>query len=144
MPKKAENPFASLDFNQYNNYQSIIYILTVPFSAISTWVAYTIAGDKRYNFTEHIVINLYYSAQVIIITALLSILFLCFGFNYLTISGIVSILSLAYFFYVLKRVFSNTFWETLLRYILVMLSYLFIFFIVIVITVVIVFIILKT
>ena len=86
-----DNPFSPENFNysEINNYQSLIYVLSVPLSAFSTWFAYYIIADRRYNFTEHIVINLYYSAQIIIITSLLSILFLCFGLNYLIISSFI-------------------------------------------------------
>ncbi len=118
---QKNNPLKDFNFEAVNNYQSIIYVLSVPVSAVSTWLAYWVSNIRRYNFTEHVVINLYYSAQVIIITAVLSILFLCFGFNYLLISGYISILTYGYLFYVLKRVFAMTFWNTLLHFLLVML-----------------------
>ncbi|WP_458629038.1 DUF3667 domain-containing protein [Winogradskyella sp. PC D3.3] len=120
---KTENPFKDIDFNSFNNYQGLIYILTVPFSALGSWLAYYITGDKSYNFTEHIVINLYYSAQVIIITALLTILFLICGLNYFVISSIIYIPTFMYLFYVLKRIFKTTFWDTFARFLLVMAIY---------------------
>ena len=120
---KTDNPFKDIDFNSINNYQGLIYILTVPFSALGSWLAYYIIGERSYNFTEHIVINLYYSAQVIIISALLTILFLVLGLNYFVISSIIYIPTFAYLFYVLKRVFRTTFWETFARFLLVMAIY---------------------
>ncbi|MEM5566732.1 DUF3667 domain-containing protein [Psychroserpens sp. AS72] len=117
------NPFNSSlgNLEEINNYQSIIYICTVPLYTLATWLSYKIIKPvKRYNFTEHLVLNLYYNAQVIIITAVLSILFLCFGFNYLLISGVVSFLVFIYLFYVLKRVFNVSFLEAFAHFLLVM------------------------
>lgn len=132
------NPF---NFEEMNNYQSLIYTLSVPVSTIATWIAYYVIGIRHYNFTEHLVINLYYSAQIIIVTAILSILFLCFGLNYLLISGVISIFTFGYFFYILKRVFKSTLWDALMQFLLVMVAYLVIFliFMVIVIIIVVVF-----
>ena len=113
------NPFSS--FEEVNRYQSLIYILTVPVYTVATWLAYKIIKpSKNYNFTEHLVLNLYYNAQIIIVTAILSIFFLCFGFNYLLISGFVSILLFIYLFYVLKRVFDVFFLEAFAHFVLVM------------------------
>ena len=122
-----DNPFNSNplgSFEEINRYQSLIYILTVPMYTLATWLAYKIIKPiKRYNFTEHLVLNLYYNAQIIIITAVLSIFFLCFGFNYLLISSFVSLLLFAYLFYVLKRVFNASFWEALAHFLLVMIAF---------------------
>jgi hypothetical protein len=118
------NPFGSYNFEEVNNFQSIIYMLSVPVSTIATWMAYYVIGIRHYNFTEHLVINLYYSAQIIIVTAVLSILFLCFGLDYLLISGIISVLTFGYFFYLLKRVFNATLWDAVLQFILIMVAYL--------------------
>ncbi|WP_282032092.1 DUF3667 domain-containing protein [Winogradskyella eximia] len=86
-----------------NNFQSIMYILSVPFSAIGTWVTYYFTGFKKYNFTEHLVINLYYSAQIIIITSVFFILTSIFGINF-AISGIlITIITFIYQCYVFKR-----------------------------------------
>ncbi|WCO02442.1 DUF3667 domain-containing protein [Psychroserpens ponticola] len=124
---QENNPFSSFSFEDSNNYQSIIYILSVPISTISTWIAYYVIGIRHYNFTEHLVINLYYSAQIIIVSAVLSILFLCFGLDYLLISGVISVLTFGYFFFVFKRVFNSSFWDSVLHFILIMVAYFIIF-----------------
>ncbi|OUR96023.1 hypothetical protein A9Q86_16190 [Flavobacteriales bacterium 33_180_T64] len=124
---QKNNPFSSINLEQYNNYQSVFYILSVPISAISTWIAYWIAGKREFNFTEHLVINLYYSAQVVIITSVLNILFLCLGINYYVISTFVSLFTFAYLFYILKRVFNTRFLETLSYFFLVMIAFGFVF-----------------
>ena len=124
---QKNNPFNSLQFEDYNNYQSVIYVLSVPFSAISTWLAYWVVGVRHYNFTEHLVINLYYSAQVIIINAFITIVLLCFDVDFMLISVITSIFIFAYFFYVLKRVFKTSFLISLAYFLIVMVGYGFIF-----------------
>ncbi len=129
LSNQDDNPFApqNMDYGAINNYQSVIYVLSVPVSAFSTWIAYYIIGDKRYNFTEHIVINLYYSAQIIIVSAILSILFLVCGGDYLTVSMLVSVFTFAYLFYILHRVFKTTLLESIARFLLIGLVYAVIF-----------------
>lgn len=121
LANQKDNPFApgNMDYSAMNNYQSVIYVLSVPISAFSTWIAYYLVGDRRYNFTEHTVINLYYSAQIIIISAVLSILFLVCGGDYLTISLFVSILTFIYLFYVLHKVFKTPLIESIARFLLI-------------------------
>lgn len=118
-----ENPLKGFETNIFTNYQSLIYILTIPFSAFGSWLGYYLLGERRYNFTEHIVINLYYYAQYIIVSVVLTLLFLIFGLNFLIISSIVSIITFVYLFYVLKRVFNNSFWEAVARFLFVMVIY---------------------
>lgn len=119
----VDNPFKDFDFNSILNYQGLIYILTVPFYALSTWLAYYILQQRIYNFTEHLVLNLYFSAQNIIITSVFSILFLFFGLDYVLVSTILTVPFFVYLFYVLRRVFKNSFWETLAQFLLVMVFY---------------------
>lgn len=118
---QKNNPFSpeNMDYSAINNYQSVIYVLSVPVSAFSTWIAYFLVGDKRYNFTEHIVLNLYYSAQIIIVSAVLSILFLVCGGDYLTISLFVSVFTFAYLFYILHRVFKISLLDSFARFLLI-------------------------
>ncbi|MCA0153651.1 DUF3667 domain-containing protein [Winogradskyella vincentii] len=117
------NPFnINLEsFDDINRYQSVLYVLTIPVYALASWlVNFIIRPNFFYNFTEHLVLNIYYYAQVIIITALLSIIFLCFGLDYLVISGVVSLLNFIYHFYTLKKVFKLDFWNGIAFYLLVM------------------------
>ena len=120
-----DNPFSpeNFNYNEINNYQSLIYVLSVPISAFSTWIAYFIVGDRLYNFTEHIVINLYYSAQIIIISSLTGILFLSLGLNYLIISSFITVFTFVYLLYILHKVFKTKPSESIARFILIMLVY---------------------
>ncbi|NNL82463.1 MAG: hypothetical protein HKP28_03675 [Winogradskyella sp.] len=131
--KKNPFQFDINSFNEINNYQSVIYIITIPFYAIASWLTNLIMRQKLlYNFTEHMVLNIYYYAQVIIITAVLSILFLCFGFNYLLISGVVSLLIFVYHYFTLKRVFGLDLWHSIAFYVLVMTAFVVIGFVILI------------
>ena len=129
LPKKESskpNPFdfGFESFNDINKYQSIIYIITIPIYAVATWlINFIVKPHRHFNFTEHLVLNIYYYAQVIIITSLLSILFLCFGLNYLLISGLVSVLTFIFLFYTLKRVFRLDIWNAIAYFMLVMIAF---------------------
>lgn len=128
LPGQENNPFKDLTFDGFNNYQGIIYILGVPLSAFSTWVVFLIFNDRRFNFTEHLVLNLYYSAQIIIITAILSIAFLILGLNYLIVSTLIIIPLFWYLYFVLKRVFRDEFWERVAKFLLVLIIYIVLYF----------------
>lgn len=123
-PSQDKNPFKDMNFEITSNFQGLIYIVSVPFSAFATWIVYYILKDRRYNYTEHLVINLYYSAQIIIISAFGSILFLILGLNYLYVSAILTLPTFIYLAYVLKRVFTDSLWETFAKFLLVMVIYL--------------------
>lgn len=123
LPGQENNPFNGIEYDMFTKYQGIIYILTVPLSALGSWLAYYITGDKRYNYTEHLVLNLYYSAQIIIITAFFSILFLLIGLDYLIVSTILTLPTFLYLFYVLKQVFKENFWNTTAKFFLTMIIY---------------------
>lgn len=114
-----KNPLKDFTFENFMNYQGLIYILSVPVYAFATWFVYYILKDRRYNFTEHVVLNLYYSAQIIIITAICSILFLILGIDYVIASMLLLLPSFAYLYYILKRLFKDEFWETVAKFSLV-------------------------
>lgn len=123
MPGQDKNPMANFDFSIFTKYQGIIYIVGVPLSAMSSWLVYFFLGNRRYNFTEHLVLNLYYSAQIIIITAILSILFLVLGLNYLILSSLIILPAFIYLGYVLKDVFKESHIETFAKFLLMMIIY---------------------
>ncbi len=130
LENQENNPFKDYKFADWNNYQSVFYIISVPISAIASWLAFWLAQKRRFNFTEHVVINLYYSAQIIIVNSVLSIIFLCFGFNYLLISSYITVFLFGYFYFVLKRVFALKFWDSVIHFLLVMIVYIVLFLII--------------
>jgi hypothetical protein len=117
-----------------SNYQSLIYIITIPITSFATWIAFYISSSRMYNYTEHAVVNLYYSGQVIIITSLFTIVLLFFGIDFITTSTVLSILSIFYLAYIFKRLFNLKFGDLLLKILLVLLAYFFIFLIATIIT----------
>ncbi len=135
---QKDNPFNNIKYEDYNNYQSLIYVLTIPFSAIASWLTYFILGIRHYNFTEHAVLNLYYSAQVIIVNAVITIGLLCLNVDFMTTTYISTFFILVYFFYVLKRVFKSSFLIALAHFLLVMVIYGVLFAFIMILTIVIV------
>ncbi|TYB79455.1 DUF3667 domain-containing protein [Bizionia myxarmorum] len=105
------------------NYQSFIYILFVPITSFVTWLVFKITNNRTYNFTEHIVINLYYSAQVIIVMALSTIILMILGVDYYAITGILTVLSFIYLALLFKKLYKLNISETLLSILLFALFY---------------------
>jgi len=122
-PGNENNPFKDLNFNDFMQYQGVIYILTLPFSIVSSWLAYYLVGDRRLNFTEHAVLNIYYNSQLIIATSILSIIMMFSGMNYLIISTIITLPMFLYLGYILKRIFKDPFWDTFAKWMLTLVIY---------------------
>ncbi|SDS07405.1 DUF3667 domain-containing protein [Winogradskyella sediminis] len=132
LPENQRHPMADFNSDFFTKYQGLIYILGVPVSALATWLVYFMFENKRFNFTEHLVINLYYSAQIIILTAFFSILFLVTGINYLIVSTILGLPTFIYLAYVLKKIFKEDFWNTFAKFLVVMFLYFIIYFVIII------------
>ena len=122
-PGNENNPFKDVKFDDFMQYQGIIYIATLPLSVVASWLAYFMVGDRRLNFTEHFVLNLYYSSQIIIITAVVSIIMMCFNLNYLIFSALITLPMFLYLWFVLKRVFNDAFWDSFSKWILTIIIY---------------------
>lgn len=132
-PGQENNPFLNGSMNNsddYNSLQSLFFTLSIPISAFTTWISFRINGLKRFNFTEHVVINLYYGAHTVIISAFIYIISLGFGINFFATATFIFILTYIYFFFVLKRVFKTNFWMTLSSFLLslILIAILFIMF----------------
>lgn len=126
-----------------SNYQSLIYILTTPLTAFITWLVFYITKKRNYNYTEHIVINLYYSAQVIIVTTFSTILLMCFGLNFYTISFIFTFLSFVYLAFIFKKLYGLKIQETIVNVLFFVLLYGLLFVLIMVITIIIAIIMVK-
>lgn len=126
-PSQKNNPFFSTSFDEASKYQGLIYIATVPFYSLATWLGYYLIGERKYNFTEHLVLNLYYSAQIIIFTSVFSIIFILFGINYLIVTSILTLPYFIYLYYILKRVFKDNYWDAFGKFLFTMLIYIGVF-----------------
>jgi len=74
--------------------------------------------NKLYNYTEHIILNLYLFAQFTIASFPISLLALLFGANYLKWTYTLILFKILFVAYALKRIFNLTwkkvFWKTIL------------------------------
>ncbi|WP_299521420.1 DUF3667 domain-containing protein [Winogradskyella sp.] len=113
--QNSENPSKDfLDF--FNNYQGVFFSILMPFLAIGTWVIYLDKG--KHNYTEHLVINLYSTAQTIYIGFIFYLLLAAFKIqDYLTASLIVAPPTILYGTYVFKRIYKSSFIKSIIRYI---------------------------
>ncbi|HBR55523.1 MAG TPA: DUF3667 domain-containing protein [Flavobacteriaceae bacterium] len=87
-------------------YQSFMTFASIPLLALFSWIVFF--NKRKYNYAEHLVLNLYTFSQASIIT--ISLYFLTFWnptlFTAITI--LVIFIQIAYYCYVLKRVFNLT------------------------------------
>lgn len=94
-------------------YQSIFYMLMVPVYALMSKLIFF--NIKRFNYTEHVVINMYLSAHFSIVTSILIVLAAAVGIQYMT-SGLTTIIfQIAYSAYAFKRLYKLTSKGILLR-----------------------------
>jgi hypothetical protein len=94
-------------------YNSLINFILIPFLAFISWVVFS---NKRYNFTEHLVIYFYTMPFLSIVSVVLNLFLLVFFQEYLLqimfmIYGFIFI----YHSYVLKRIFSLSFKQLVLK-----------------------------
>ncbi len=120
-PESIEKYFQSIS-EIMNKYYSLIYVLSIPISAIGFWLVYKLY-QKKYNFSEHIIINTYYSAQLLIILAFLAIIFALFGVSYMDFSFYSMPFSFIYLWYVLKRVYQMSVFDSLAYIIIFFFAY---------------------
>lgn len=97
-----------------NEYMSLIYLTGIPFSAMITWI--TFLKERTYNFTEHIVINMYVTAQYIIGSALLYLLFFALDININILITLVTVLYVIYFGFVFKQLYQLSIPTLILRF----------------------------
>nr|WP_262899755.1 DUF3667 domain-containing protein [Winogradskyella alexanderae] len=113
-------------FNFFNDYQGVLFSILMPFLAIGTWVVYL--DKKKHNYTEHLVINLYLTAQTIYFSFLIYLLLAAFNVqNYLVASMLVTPPLLLYGAYVFSRIYKSTYIKSLVRYIAAYTIYMIVF-----------------
>ncbi|PVW16398.1 DUF3667 domain-containing protein [Marixanthomonas spongiae] len=85
-------------------YQTFMFFALVPVLALLSWIVFL--NKKKYNYAEHLIINLYCYSQASIIS--IALFFLTFWHQ--TLFGLLSMVSLliqiGYFAYALKRIFN--------------------------------------
>ncbi|MCF6280294.1 MAG: DUF3667 domain-containing protein [Flavobacteriaceae bacterium] len=96
-----------------SEYQGLIMMLSVPFYALMSKI--TFFNIKKYNYTEHLVIFMFISAQITIIGVIIMLSFTIIGVSLMTVTVIISPLYIIYSTYALKRLYKFDFGEIILR-----------------------------
>lgn len=120
-----KNPFENLP-DLFNNYQGVFFSIFMPFIAVGTWLVYI---DKRkYNYTEHLVINLYLTAQTIYFSFFIFILMAVFGIkDYLFATIIITLPLILYGAYVFKKLYNSKFINAFIKYCAAYIIYMIVF-----------------
>lgn len=94
-------------------YQSFIFFLFIPFFAMVSWVIFW--NKKKYNYIEHLILNLYGYSQASIVAILLYFLTIGFEtvFKYILIGAMV--FQVLYYAYMFKRVYGLNFIQITLK-----------------------------
>jgi len=101
------------------DYFGLMTIIFIPFLALATYIIFR---NRAYNYAEHIVFNMYASAQYTIMMFFISLPLIFFGLDAATTFSIVTGIIYIYLGFCMKRVFKLTvfgaFWRTILSQIL--------------------------
>lgn len=97
------------------NYNSLLYFLIIPGLALISWIVFL---NKKYNYTEHIVIYLYTMSFCSIVSILLTIIAALSPINIMVFSLLLYPLMFIYHIYLLKRLFELTIKQLILKILL--------------------------
>ena len=115
--KGAEQPpVFGVDVNKINallfEYQGILLIIFTPVTALATWAPF---HNFRYNFAEHIVLNIYPTAQFFIIWFFVSLIIIGLKIDYQWASLLTIPVLFLYMLYIFQRLFQLTWLDAFLR-----------------------------
>jgi hypothetical protein len=113
-PKIEE--FMSDYYTFVNEYQSLIYVLGIPFTAFVTRLAFL--KEKLYNFTEHIVVNTYITAQYVIFSFFTYLIFAVFNLNIEVLVTVSIVLYMFYYGFVFYKTHNLSIVTIILRFLL--------------------------
>lgn len=107
-------------------YQTLLYLVFIPIFAVLTWIIFL--NKRKFNFAEHLILNLYGYSQVsiFIVTAYFLFIWNETIFKYLMIGGI--FLQMLYYAYMLKRLFALSLIQIILKTLLFLLLGFFVYF----------------
>lgn len=115
----SNNPFSNKEFAKgyvsvFTDYQAFFTALIIPLYGLISWVVFF--NRRKYNFYEHLVIYLYGSSQLSILSFILITPVLLIdqqlGSQLVLISSLFMVI---YFPYVLIRLFKLTFWQFIIK-----------------------------
>lgn len=99
--------------NFTTEYNSIIYFVVIPLIAVVSLIVFY---NKKYNFTEHVVIYLYSMSLSSMVTIVLTCIILIISAdNYITFSAITYVFMFVYHGYLLKRIFQLSAKELIIK-----------------------------
>ena len=127
---KGQEELATQQLAFIQEYQSILMILYVPIYALISKIVFF--NLKKYNYTEHLVIFMYISAQLSILSAILVILGAFFQLSIGTVSILTLPLQIFYSAYCLKRLYRLNIQGIILRTLIFLLVLAVIFIIIII------------
>lgn len=131
----AENPMSGYP-EFFNNYQGVFFSILMPFIAVGTWIVFL--DYRKHNYTEHLVINLYTTAQIIYFSFITYLLFAFFGIaDYLLASLIITPLTIIYGAFIFKKLYPLSFINVLIRYVAAYIIYIIMFMVIVAIVLVI-------
>ena len=114
--------FGLKDFNDsLLDYQGIITIIFTPFAAMMSRLAFI--DSKKFNLAEHIIINIYPSAQIYIIWFFFTLPIVLFRLNFQMVSIYTVIVLTVYMIYIFKRVYDLSYLNAILRTVLYFILY---------------------
>ncbi|MEO8773855.1 MAG: DUF3667 domain-containing protein [Gelidibacter sp.] len=101
------------DLKIMEDYQSILYMLMVPIYALISKLVFL--NIKKFNYTEHVVINMYLIAHVSIVSSMLVVLATSIGVIYMTSVLTLLAFQVLYSAYAFKRLFKTTLKSIILK-----------------------------
>lgn len=119
------NPFENLP-DLFNNYQGVFFSIFMPFIAVGTWLVHL---DKRkYNYTEHLVINLYLTAQTIYFSFFIFMVMAALNIkDYIFTTIIITLPLLLYGAFVFKKLYTTRFIKAFIKYCAAYMIYMIVF-----------------
>ncbi|AUP80886.1 DUF3667 domain-containing protein [Flavivirga eckloniae] len=117
--REGAEEFQKKNMSFTQEYQSILYMLIVPGYALISKIIFF--NYKKYNYTEHLVTNMYLSAHISMVSSILIITAAFFGINF-GVMGLAFIgIQILYYAYGFKRLFKLSFKSIVLKTILFLL-----------------------
>ena len=103
LTQSGTEEFQKENMNFVQEYQSIIYMLIVPVYALVSKIVFF--DFKQFNYTEHLVLNMYLAAHLSIVSTILVLTTSLFGFNFNMVGLFLIPLQILFSAYCFKRVF---------------------------------------
>lgn len=108
--------FMTKYYSFINEYQSLVYVLGIPLTAFVSYLAFF--KEKLLNFVEHIVLNTYITAQYVVSSFLIYLLFAVLKMDINIVVSVSFILYLFYYGVVFYKIFKLSVAAIILRFLL--------------------------